>query len=299
MKNNLLKIPAIILVIGLVAAVVACLLTGIINEPTVTEQDFNYSATYKLDGEMKTIEGVYRIQFKFVDNLDPRERYYEGQHLNVSAETNPGTYTIAKKDDLELRIVFIFADGYLMGDGDRDDEYSDVIPEPYLAVFDKEGYEYPDPGMVEQFNAELISWETPQPIENSFVFKGFSKLYHGSMLGMLLVGLLVIVACVIFVKRDDTVPDKALDKISVVFNWVIGLAAIPFVTLVAALMELYVSGDELSYQTTLCIPAITAFTIAASVSLRRKGFTKSGFCIQFVGPVLFVLMVIVETVMPA
>ena len=37
--------------------------------------------------------------------------------------------------------------------------------------------------------------------------------------------------------------------------------------------------------------AITVFSIAASVSLRRKGFTKTGFFIQFVGVLLFAIPV--------
>lgn len=300
MKNKSLKLPVIIFFVGFIAAVAAYFLTGIVKQPTITQHDFNYSATYKLDGETKTIEGVYRVKFKVTgEGVDPMERYYEGQHLNVPGDEHPGSYTIAQKDDLELRIVFIFTDDYLMGDGDRNDEYSDVIPEPYLAVFEENDYECYDSETLEQFDAELVSWETPQPIENTFVFAGFSKLYDGSMAAMLLVGLLVMGACVIFVKKDQSVSYKALDKVSFVLNCVIGIVAIPFVTLVAYLMGIYVSGDEVIYQLTLCIPAITAFTIAASLSLRRKGFTKTGFVVQFVGPALFVLMVILDTMMPA
>ena len=43
------------------------------------------------------------------------------------------------------------------------------------------------------------------------------------------------------------------------------------------------------------IPALTAFTIAASVSLRRKGLTRVGFFIQLIGPALFFLMIALET----
>jgi hypothetical protein len=57
-------------------------------------------------------------------------------------------------------------------------------------------------------------------------------------------------------------------------------------------MQITMSGDELLYQIALCIPALTAFTIAASVALRRIRFTKAGFFLQFVGPVLFMLPLI-------
>ena len=41
MKNNSLKIPAILISFGLVLAVLASLLTCIVKEPVITEQDFN------------------------------------------------------------------------------------------------------------------------------------------------------------------------------------------------------------------------------------------------------------------
>lgn len=290
-----LKIPAIVLAIGIVVAVVAGLLTCITKAPTITEHDFDYSVTYKLDGKTETIDGVYKIKFDYTGvGIDPKERYYKGQHLVDS--DHPGAYTIAQKDDLELRIVFIFTDAFLMGDGDRGDEYSDVIPDPYLAVFEANECESYDPEMLEKFDAELISWELPQPIENSFAFAGFSLLHSESMLVMLLAALLTIVACIIFVKRDKAVPYKALDKISIVLNCVVGAVALPFATIVVALMGLVYSGDEITYLVFLCVPAITAFSIAASLALRRKGFTKSGFFAQFIGVVLFVLLILVEAV---
>ena len=296
MKNNSLKLPVLIIVIGFVVAVLACMLVGILKKPVITQQDFSYSATYKLEGETKTIEGTYSVRFKYTgEGIDPLERYYEGHHLNA----NGGTYTIAEKDNLELCIVFIFTADYLMGDGDRGEEYSEAIQEPYLAAFDQEGYEYCDFETLEQFNAELLSWETPQPIENTFVFAGFSKLHAGSMMAMLLAGLLALVACMILVKKDQTVPYEGMDKLSAALNCIVGFVAIPFITLVAYLMGTYVSGDEIVYQLTLCIPAITAFTLAASLSLRRRGRTVAGFFLQFAGPVLFVVLTILETVLPA
>jgi hypothetical protein len=69
---------------------------------------------------------------------------------------------------------------------------------------------------------------------------------------------------------------------------------IPFITLVVLLMPIYVSGEEFTYQMDLCVPAITAFSIAASIALRRKGLAKSGFFVQLVGPLLFALMILLE-----
>lgn len=294
MVNRSMKIPAVIMAIGLVISVVACMLTGIVREPAITEHDFPYSVTYTLDGETKTLEGVYRCSFISAgEGTDPLDRYYEGTYLTQTSEYHPAAYTIAQKDDLELCIVTIFSDEYLMDDTKGVPEAT-WIYDPYLAVIDREGYEYSDEETLGKFDAELVSWEQPVPVENSFKFAGFSNLHDGSMIAMLLVGILVIVACMIFVKRDKTVPYKALDKVSAVLNFVVTLVVIPFCVLVAGLSQIYVTGDELIYQLDLCIPAITAFTVAASIALRRNGFRKAGFFVQFIGPVLFVLSIIFE-----
>ena len=281
MKSQSLKLPSIIMAIGLVLCLVASLFAGIMKEPVITEHDFNYAATYRLNGETKTLEGVYSV--RYISTSEGNDRYYEGFYPAEPEAVVPEYHTIAEKDGLKLQVVFIFSQDYLMGDGDRD-----TITEPYLAAYDTMGVEYTDMETLEVFEAELLSWEEPQPIENTFVFSGFSRLYTGSMLAMLAVGLLVIVACMIFVKRDKTIPYKLLDKLSIALNCVVCFAAIPIITFITTLLQITMSGDDLMYQIFLCIPALTAFTVAASVSLRRKGFTKTGFFLQFIGPVLFI-----------
>lgn len=299
MSNRSFKIPAIIIAIGLVLCLIACLAAGVIKAPTITEQDFNYAATYQMDGETKTIEGVYRVRFVSTGvGTDPHYRYYEGCYLSDPTSSEPKDHIIAKKDGLELRVVFIFSNDYLMGDGYIGEAYYDAIPEPYIAAYDNMGVEYTDMETLEKFGAELISWETPQPIENSFCFSGFVMLHDGSMMLMLLVGILTIVACMIFVKRDKTVPYTALDKVSIVFNFLVVFMALPFMTLVVLLMPLYVSGDEIIYKLDLCVPAITVLSVAASLSLRRKGHSVTGFCVQFAGPVLFAILAVLESILP-
>ena len=294
MKNKSLKIPAVILVVGLALALVAYMLTGMVKAPAITQHDFDFAVNYQLDGETRTLEGVYRCRFRSVGvGTNPLERYYEGEYLSNPSQDHAAAHTIAQKDGLELCIVAIFSDDLLMGDAESGDFHYD----PYLAVIDQEGMEYSLEEFPGVFDAEIVDWVYPQSVDNSFHFVGFSMLHDSSMMAMLLVGVLTILACIIFVKRDKTVPYKVLDKISLVLNWVVGCAAIPFMTLVAWLMQIYVSGDEIVYQVDLCVPAITAFTIAASVALRRKGYTKTGLFIQFIGPVLFVALLVLESVL--
>ena len=78
-------------------------------------------------------------------------------------------------------------------------------------------------------------------------------------------------------------------------NFIVGFMAIPFITIVIFFLPLVMDSGSLMYQIYLCVPALTAFAIAASVALRRKGFTKSGFFVQLVFPVLFFAEMIVES----
>ena len=292
MKIKTLKLPLIIIAIGVIVAIIGSLLTCINKTPTITSSDFNYSVTYKLNGETKTVTGIYRCNY-YSENekLDPLDRWYNGQFLGETVNDYPKSLILEKKGDYELQIIFIFDCDYLMGDSNENESY-----EPYLAVYDIEGVEYSESEYLEQFDAEIISWEMPEPIENTLKFNGFSYLYELSMFVMLLVAVLTIASNIVFVKKDEAVTLGSLDKISKICNLIIGFVVIPFITLVVFLMDMYVVGYELIYQIDLCIPMITAFTISASIALRRKGFSKIGLGIQFVGPILFVITSIIETI---
>lgn len=296
MKIKSLKIPAVIIVIGLVLSLAACLVSNIILTPTVTEHDFNYKLTYKLCGETKVLEGVYKCRFQgYNEGSNPSDRYYTGEYIVDGQSTFSHLYTIAQKDGAELFVAISFNECYLMGDT-KAVEYEPILEEPYFGTVDKEGYPYEEEELPSEFRAEIVSWEYPEPIKNTFVFSGFSTLHAGSMLAMLVVGLLTIVACLVFVKKDKVVPCEALAKLSVLVNFAVCFLAIPFITVCTAVMELTVSTDDIWYQIFLCTPALSAFTVAASIALRRNGFTKAGFFIQFVGPVLFFAPLIVETI---
>ena len=284
MKNSSMKLPIIILVIGLILAIVSCFLTGIIKEPTIREHYFDYSVTYRIDGEVKTFEGVFRCSFKGHDGHDdPTLRLYNGVHVKDETVQESIWFTVAQREDVELMMAVGLDAAYLMGDPDKY-EYVHGNDDPYLEAIDAEGYAVE---VSEKFDAEIISWEYPEPIENTFRFSGFSRLYAISMLVMLLIAFLTVLACLIFVRKDFDVNYKAFDILSIIANFVITFMAIPFLTIVIFLFPLTMDAESLLYQIYLCIPALTAFTLAASIALRRKGFAKSGFFVQLVCPVLF------------
>ncbi len=292
MNSKKMKLPIVILVIGLILAVASCLCTGIMKEPTIKEHEFDYSVTYRLDGEVKTYKGSYCCSFIGYDvHDDPTLRLYDGVH-KIDGNVTESWFTVAHKDGVELSLIIDLNADYLMGDPEKYEYVSDN-EDPYLEAVDADG---PTVEISEEFDAEIISWEYPEPIENSFKFVGFSRLYAISMVAMLAIAILTVIACTIFVRKAKDVQYKLLDTFSIAANFIIGFMAIPFITVVVFSLPLVMDSDSLIYQIYLCIPALTAFTIAASVALRRNGFRKFGFFVQLVFPVLFFAEIIVKSV---
>ena len=292
MKNTCVKLPIIIIAVGLILAIASCFFTGIVKEPTIKEHEFDYSVTYRIGSETKTYEGTFRCSFVGHDRHDdPTLRLYDGVHTKDGNEIGALWLTVAQKEDVELMMAVGLDAAYLMGDPDKY-EYVHGNNDPYFEAINADGYSVE---VSEKFDAEIISWEYPESIENSFRFAGFSRLYVISMLVMLAIAFLTVIACLIFVRKGSDVSYKALDEISIVANFLITFIAIPFLTIVIFFFPLVMDSESLLYQICLCVPVLTAFTIAASIALRRKGFTKSGFFVQLVCPALFFATVFAES----
>jgi hypothetical protein len=293
MNIKKMKLPIIIIVVGMIVAVASCLLTGTVKEPVIKEHDFKYSVTYKLDGEVKTFEGVFKCSSDgHEEHDDPTCRKYVGEYAHNLESPTHSSFVVANKDGVELSIITEFDAAYMMGDPDKY-QYESGNRDPYLEAVDSEGYGVDEHDL---FDVEIISWDYPEPIENSFKFVGFSRLHAISMFATLLVGVLTIIACIIFVRKNNDVSYKVLDTLSIVANFIIGFTCIPFITIVIFFLPLTMDATSILYQVYLCTPALSAFAIAASVALRRKGFTKSGFFVQFVCPVMFVGSLLVESI---
>lgn len=298
MKNKSLKLPMIMIAIGLIIAIAASLLVSIQKAPTVTNQDFDFSVTYKLDGETKTINGVYSSRFTgFGGNgVDPLCRYYEGTYKVAGENDGDRCFTIAEKDGYKLYIVVLFNDCYLMGD-EKNESYDSYVEEPILEVEDKDGNQYDGTEMLDVFDAEIVSFEYPEPIENTFCFAGFSGLYDTSTGAMTLIGIFTLILCMILVKKGASVEYGVLDKIGIALNFAAMLLVLPIIYIAAILIQAYPTGPNWIYQAYLCIPQIIPFSIAASLSLRRNGFRKSGFVIPFLAPAIVVIIAVFEYVL--
>jgi hypothetical protein len=298
MKNKSLRLPIIIISIGIIIAIAASLLLSMQKTPTITNRDFNFSITYKLDGETKTINGVYSSRFAgFGGNgIDPLCRYYDGTYKFEGEDDGDRCFTIAEKDGYELYIVALLNDYYLMGDKENE-SYDSYTEGPTLEAEDKDGNQYGETELPGIFNAEIVSFKYPEPIENTFYFTGFAGLYVISTGAMTLIGILTLILCMIFVRKGDGVEYRALDKINIALNFVAMLFVLPIIYIASVFVQAYKVGPDWLYQAYLCIPQIIPFSIAASLSLRRKGFRKSGFFIQFLAPAIEVIFTILEYIL--
>lgn len=141
MNIKKMKLPIIILVIGLILAVASCFFTGIMKEPTVKEHEFDYSVTYRLDGEIKIYEGGFKCSFDGHDgDDDPTLREYVGVHTKNGDILNSISFTVAQKDGVELYTVVDLDAAYLMGDPDKYEQVSGN-EDPYLEAVDQDGCE--------------------------------------------------------------------------------------------------------------------------------------------------------------
>ncbi len=291
MKSKKLLLPAIILAIAILATVVYSVISSIAFKPTVTEGEFPFSITYELDGERVIIEDVYKVHYVRNDGYaDTKSRVYAGE-LKSSGEDDT-LYILKKDENTRIELWTHFYADYLMGDTEYD--YFDDEPfEPRIYYYDAQETEYHDEETLAAQDVKLISFEYPTPIENSFVFSHISHFSGAVVLPSLLISLLALIATIIFVRKEKELKYKAIEIISIVLNFLIGFTFLPIVAFLAIFIDIKGGGPELYYQVLYFIPAVSMLSIVASVALRRKGYGKISLIAGFVGPVIFVLYLIV------
>jgi hypothetical protein len=134
-----------------------------------------------------------------------------------------------------------------------------------------------------------------KPIENSFSFSGVSYEPDNIIFFVTLM-LIFLLICIIFVRKDKEYKYSSFDIAGIVFNFIMGIVAVPFITLICTMFGLIGSGYEWIDQCIYNIPSFTILCLALSVMLRRKGYSKQGFFIQFGGILAFVLMLLTDLI---
>ena len=291
MKNKKLFLSAIILVVAILAIVVYSVVSSIALKPAITEGEFPFSITYELDGKTITIDEIYKARYVRNDGYaDTKGRVYVGEIGNLG-EDNTG-YTLKKDENTRVELWTNFYPDYLMGDSEYD--YFDYEAfEPRIYYYDAEETEHHDEEILLAQGVKLISFEYPTPIENSFVFSHLSYFNGTVVLPTLLIALLALIATIIFVRKEKELKLRAIDVVSVIFNFVIGFTVIPFVSILAIFIDIEGGGPELYHQVLYFIPALSMLCIAASIALRRKGYGVKALITELVGPIVFTLYLII------
>jgi hypothetical protein len=180
--------------------------------------------------------------------------------------------------------------GYLMGDP----KYADSACQPSGVAQSFDGMNditVTDPAELEQLGLSIVSWEYPKPIENTFSFGGIF-LSSEATIYTAIIAIAALLACMIFIRKDKELVYSKMDKFAIALNFLIAIVAFPFIFMVSALSEI-VADTSVWQQILYFAPALTVLGVAASVALRRLGCKRIGFWIQFAGPAVFALLILI------
>lgn len=291
MKSRKLLLPVIILAAAILAMAIISIVFSIAKEPVIKESKFAFSITYEIDGETVKIEDVYTARYAYNSGYtDTKSRVYEGGI--GTKDSNDIIYMLRQDENTRIELDTNFYAGYMLGDPEYADYFNDFPFEPAIRYYDSNETEYTDEETLLEQGVRLVDWEYPEPIENSLTFSHFSILSGQVVFPVLLFALLAMVAIIIFVKKDEDYVRKPVDVISLVLNYVIGFTALPFIAIGSWLLDIAGNNGDIFSQTLYFTPALTALGIAFSIALRRKGYKKSALIVQFIGPAIFVLLIV-------
>lgn len=284
MKAKNIRRAKIILVLYLIATLALLLLGYSVQKPKVARQEFPFTITYSYQGITETISDVYVGEYvrraKYLADDSLAWHGYIQDHNRLESDF----YRIGEHDGQAFSINLNMVPEYLMGDP----KYADSVCQPSGVCHSFDGTNdimVTDPEELAQLGLSIVSWEYPEPIENTFSFGGIS-LSSEATIYTAAIAVAALLACMILVKKDREIMYRKMDKFSVALNFLIAIVAFPFIFMVSALSEI-VADTSVWQQALYMTPALTVLGIVASVVLRRCGYGKGSLFIQFLGPILF------------
>ena len=289
MKRFKLFLPTIILVAAIMLTMISAFITGIALKPTVTESEFPFSITYELDGETVTINDVYKVRYD--EDKQYKQRMYVGE-IGDMGESNT-IYTLKTEETGRIELWTHFHPDYLMGDSEYD-YFDDEAFEPRIYYYDAQETEYHDEETLAKQGVKLINFEYPEPIKNSLAFSHLVFPESEVIFPSILIAFLAMIATLIFVKKDKDYVSKPINIITIVFNFIIGLTAFPFFTIIALLLSALGDIGNVMNLLSYLLPALTILCITASIGLRRKLYGKSALIVQFISPAVFAVIMIIS-----
>ena len=291
MNTKNLRKAKIILAVYLIATMALLLLGYSVRKPKVAQQEFPFTITYSCQGETETISDVYVGEYarsaKYFGDDSMAWYGYIQDHNRLESDF----YRIGEIDGKAFSINLNIEPGYLMGDP----KYADSVGQPSGVCHSFDGTNeitVTDPEELAQLGFSIVSWDYPEPIENSFSFGGFSLSSEAAFFTTV-IAIAALLACMILMRRDREIVFGKMAIVSTVLNFLIAIVAFPLIFVVSLLSEIL--ADASFWQQILYFsPALTVLGIAASVTLRRCGYAKHSLFIQFLGPIAFVFSLFIS-----
>ena len=291
MNTKNLKKAKIIFVIYLIATLALLFLGYSVQKPKVAQQEFPFTITYSYQGETQTISDVYLGEYvrsaKYLGDDSLAWYGYIKDHNRLESDF----YRIGEINGQAFSINLNIEPGYLMGDP----KFAGSVCQPTGVCHSFDGTNeitVTDPAELEKLGFSIVNWEYPKPIENAFSFGGIS-LSSEATIYTAAIAVLALLACMILIKKDKELTYGTLDKISILLNILVIVIGFPFILIVSSLSEILAEVSPIQ-QLLYFSPALTVIGIAASVTLRRMGHKNLGFLIQFAGPAVFALSILIE-----
>ena len=304
MKTKKLSLAIILLVITVIAYIVATVLCCYTTKPEVLTGEFPFSITYKYKGETNTLPGVLKCEYSGSNTISgEHNRYWNNQTVYNNPNNVENPMVIDQNDDLmtTLAVQVDMCAGYFMGDPLYATYYTDdgcEGPEPFVEYYDYiNEIELNDENrdeILESIGFEIVDFTYAEPIENSFSFSGIQyEADHVTV--FVLITAVYLVLCLVFVRKDKEYQYSEFDKVGIIFNFIMGIVVLPFLTFICTMFGIVENRVELINQITYSTPSIGVLCLALSIVFRRKGYSKPGFFVQFGGIMLFILILILDT----
>ena len=304
MKNKKFSLVAVFLAVTIIAYIAATVIFCYTTKPEITKGEFPFSITYEYKGETRTLSGVMKSEYSSSYTIQGEHRRIWHQDVvydNPENRENP--FVVEQNDELQttLSVYENMQAGYFMGDPLHKDYYESLGydgPQPHVTYYDYKNEIFMEEAnqdeVLESIGFKIIDFTYAEPVENSFSFSGI-QYEADNIIIFVAIMLVFLILCMIFVHKDAYVKYSALDKIGIVFNFIIGIVAVPFISFVCMMYGIVESNVELVNQITYNIPSIVILCLALSVVFRRKGYSKTGFFVQFVGIIPFIYMFILDS----
>ena len=302
MKTKKFLLPSIFLLLTIVLYIAATVIFCYRTKPEITTGEFPFSITYEYKGQRNTLSGVYKCEYSGSHTiLGMHERYWNGESI-IEYDGEYDIPNIVYRDEtMSVSVHEHMLAGYFMGDPLHKNVYTDYGydgPTPYVEYYDYVNdislNEENEEEILEAIDFKIVDYTYAEPIENSFSFSGVS--YEADNISIfVLISLLFLILCLIFVRKDKEYKYSFIDKLGIGFNFAVGFLATPFITLFCWLHGIF-GSDDIYSQIVYNTPPFAIICLALSIVLRRKGFKKTSFVIQFAGTALFALTLLYEAI---